>query len=140
MVKNLLTSAGDSGDACSIPRLGRSPGEGKGYPLQYSALENSMDCSLWCCKESDVIERLSLHFTSLINLLSSVQFSSVAQPCPTLCDPMSHRTPGLPVHHQLPEFTQTHVHRVGDAIQPSHPLSSPSPPAPNPSQHQSLFQ
>ena len=88
------------------------------------------------------------------------QFSSVAQSCPTLCDPMNHSTPGLPaaaaakslqscptlrdpidpVHHQLPEFTQTHVHRVSDAIQPSHPLSSPSPPAPNPSQHQSLFQ
>ena len=71
---------------------------------------------------------------------SSVQFSSVAQSCPTLCDPMNSSMPGLPVHHQLPEFTQTHVHRVGDAIQPSHPLSSPSPPAPNPSQHQSLFQ
>ena len=68
------------------------------------------------------------------------QFSSVAQSCPTLCDPMNHSTPGLPVHHQLQEFTQTHVHRVGDAIQPSHPLSSPSPPAHNPSQHQSLFQ
>ena len=67
-------------------------------------------------------------------------FSSVAQSCPTLCDPMNCSTPGLPVHHQLPEFTQSHVHRVGDAIQPSHPLSSPSPPAPNPSQHQSLFQ
>ena len=70
----------------------------------------------------------------------SVQFSSVAQTCLTLCDPMNHRMPGLPVHHQLPEFTQTHAHRAGDAIQPSHPLSSPSPPAPNPSQHQSLFQ
>ena len=67
-------------------------------------------------------------------------FSSVAQSCPTLCDPMNRSTPGLPVHHQLPEFTQTHVHRVRDAIQPSHPQSSPSPPAPNPSQHQSLFQ
>ena len=72
--------------------------------------------------------------------ISSVLFSSVAQSCPTLCDPMNRSTPGLPVHHQLPEFTQTHVHRVSDAIQPSHPLSSPSPPAPNPSQHQSLFQ
>ena len=69
-----------------------------------------------------------------------VQFSSVAQSCPTLCDPMNHSTLGLPVHHQLLEFTQTHVHRVSDAIQPSHPLASPSPPAPNPSQHQSLFQ
>ena len=68
------------------------------------------------------------------------QFSSVTQSCPTLCDPMNPSTPGLPVHHQPLEFSQTHVHRVHDAIQPSHPLSSPSPPAPNPSQHQSLFQ
>ena len=68
------------------------------------------------------------------------QFSSVAQSCPTLCDPMNRSMPGLPVHHQLLEFTQTYVHQVGDAIQPSHPLSFPSPPAPNPSQHQSLFQ
>ena len=71
---------------------------------------------------------------------SSVQFSSVAKSCPTLCDPMNHSTPDLPVRHQLPEFTQTHVHQVGDAIQSSHPLSSPFPPAPKPSQHQSLFQ
>ena len=70
--------------------------------------------------------------------LKAVQFSSVSQSCPTLCNPMNRSTPGLPVHHQLPEFTQTHVHRVSDAIQPSHPRSSPSPPAPNPSQHQSL--
>ena len=70
----------------------------------------------------------------------SVQFNSVAQLCPTLCDPMNCSTPGLPVHHQLLEFTQTRVHQVGDAIQPSHPLSSPSPPAPNPCQHQGLFQ
>ena len=70
----------------------------------------------------------------------SVQFSSVAQSCPTLRDPMNRSTPGLPLHHQLLDFTQTHVHRVSDAIQPSHPLSSPSPLAPNPSQHQGLFQ
>ena len=68
------------------------------------------------------------------------EFSSVAQSCPTLCNSMDCSTPGLPVHHQLPEFTQTQVHPVGDAIQPSHPLSSPSPPAFNPSQHQGLFQ
>ena len=68
-----------------------------------------------------------------------LQFSSVAQSCPTLCNPMSRSTPGLPVHHQLPEFTQTHVHWVSDAIQPSHPLSSPSPPAFNLSRHQGLF-
>ena len=73
-------------------------------------------------------------------IIQSVQFSSLAQSCLTLCDPINHSTPVLPVHHQLPEFTQTHVHRVSDAIQPSHPRSSTSSPAPNPSQHQSLFQ
>ena len=71
---------------------------------------------------------------------SSVQFSSIAQSCPTLCNPMNCSTPGLLVHYQLPESTQTHVHCVSDAIQPSHPLSSPSPPILNLSQHQSLFQ
>ena len=77
--------------------------------------------------------------TGLI-ILQLVEFSSVPQSCPTLCNPMNHSTPGLAVHHQLLEFTQIHVYRVHDAIQPSHPLSSPSPPAPNPSQHQGLFQ
>ena len=71
--------------------------------------------------------------------ISSVQISSVAQSCPTLCDPMNGSMPGLPVRHLLPDLTQTHAHRVGDAIQPFHPLSSPSPPAPNPSKHQGLF-
>ena len=80
---------------------------------------------------SFVVERFLEH---------SVQFSSVAQSWPTLCDPMNRSTPGLPVHHQLPEFTQIHVHWVSDAIQPSHPLSSPSPPALNLAQHQGLFQ
>ena len=73
-------------------------------------------------------------------MVSSIQFSSVTQSRPTLCDPMNRSMPDLPVHHQLPEFTQTHAHRVSDAIQPSLPLLSPSPPAPNPSQHQGLFQ
>ena len=77
---------------------------------------------------------------SWIAIFSSVQFSSVTQLCPTLCYPMNPSMPGLPVHHQLPEFTQTHVHQVSDAIQPSHPRLSPSPSAPNPSQHHSLFQ
>ena len=81
----------------------------------------------------------SLCCTAVINTILSVQFSSLTQSCPTLRDPMNRSAPGLPVHHQLLEFTKTHVHRVSDAIQPSHPLSSPSPPAPNPSQHQSLF-
>ena len=78
-------------------------------------------------------------FNMLFSCLGSVQFSSVTQSCPTLCDPMNHSTPGLPVHHQLLGFTQNHIHRVSDAIQPYHPLSSPSPPALNPSQHQGLF-
>ena len=82
-------------------------------------------------------------YSNFYTCFISFQFSSVQYSCSVLsdlCDPMNRSTPGLPVHHQLPEFTQTHVHRVSDAIQPSHPLSSPSPPAPNPSQHQSLFQ
>ena len=75
----------------------------------------------------------------ILILFHSVQFSSVAQSCPTLCNPMDHSTPGFPVHHQPPEFTQTHVHWVGGVIQPSHPLLSASPPALNLSQHQGLF-
>ena len=85
---------------------------------------------------------VSLAVQNLFSLIRShlFQFSSVAESCLTLCDPMNCSTPGLPVHHQLPEFTQTHVHRISDAIQPSHLLSSPFPPAPNPSHHQCLFQ
>ena len=86
--------------------------------------------------ENEISNLKTLIFLQTVNH----QFSSIAQSCPTLCNPMNYSMPGLPVHHQLLEFTQTHIHRVGDAIQPSHPLSSPSPPAPNPSQHQSLFQ
>ena len=83
---------------------------------------------------------LKIHtFFGTFHFVLGYQFSSVAQLCPTLCNPMDCSTPGLPVYHQLPEFTQTHVHPVGDAIQPSHPLSSPSPPAFNLSQHQGLF-
>ena len=89
--------------------------------------------SVITCLESDILD------CEVKWAFSSVQFSSVAQSCLTLCDPMNCSMPGLPVHHQLPEFTQTHAHWVGDAIQPSHPLLSPSPPAPNPSQHQGLF-
>ena len=81
-----------------------------------------------------------LHIVFSVQVFRSDQIRSVTQSCPTLRDPMNRSTPGLPVHHQLPEFTETHIHRVSDAIQPSHALSSPSPPAPNPSQHQSLFQ
>ena len=96
-----------------------------------------------CCiieKARESQKNIYFCFIDYVKAFDCVQFSSVTQLCPTLCDPMNCRTPGLPVYHQLPEFTQTHVHRVSDAIQPSHPLSSPSPPAPNPSQDQSLFQ
>ena len=100
----------------------------------------------WCIHSSfekcQTDSSTSSHLTSCSLLYTAFclnTFSSV-QSRLTLCDPMNRSTPGLPVHHQLPEFTQTHVHRVSDAIQPSHPLSSPFPPAPNPSQHQSLFQ
>ena len=88
--------------------------------------------------EQDILREVTIIF--ITSTILSVQFSSVTQLCPTLCDPMNCSTSGLPVHHQLPEFTQTHIHWVSDAIQPSHPLLSPFPPASNPSQHQSLFQ
>jgi len=91
--------------------------------------------SIWPTLFYRIDESTKKHYS-----FSIIQFSSVAQSCPTLCDSMDCSTPGLPVHHQLPEFTQTHVHWVGDAIQPSHPLSSPSPPALNLCQHQGLFQ
>ena len=104
-------------------------------------------CVLWIRYHQDVsgspvVKTLCFHCRGygFHPWFSSVQFSSVAQSCPTLCDPMNRSTPGLPVHDQLPEFTQTHIHWVSDAIQSSHPLSSHSSPAPNPSQHQSLFQ
>ena len=121
-------------------------GEGNGNPLQCSCLENPRDRGAWRAAVYGVaqsrtrLKRLGGSSSSSSRDWSVGQFSSVAQSCPTLCDPMNRSMPGLPVHHQLPELTQTHVHRVGDAIQPSHPLSSPSPPAPNPSQHQGLFQ
>ena len=99
--------------------------------------------SFWCIAKWFIYIYVYIYqFSSVARscIYISVQFSSVARSCPTLCDPTNCSTPGLPVRHQLPELTQTHVHRVSDAIQPSHPLSSPSPPAPDPSQHQSLFQ
>ena len=101
--------------------------------IQFSSVAQS--CLTLCDPMDSSIPGLPVHHQCL-----ELQFSSVAQLCLTLCDPMNCSLPGLLVHHQLPEFTQTHVHWVGDAIQPSHPLSSPSPPAPNPSQHQGLFQ
>ena len=105
---------------------GKNPGVGCHFILQGS----SCICLLFF--PSSKIRKI-IHFPS-------VQFSSVAQSCPTLCESMNRSTPGLPVHHQLLEFTQTHVHCVGDAIQPSHLLLSPSPPTFNLSQYQGLFQ
>ena len=87
-----------------------------------------------------LLRLMSIELVMLPNYLTIIQFSSDAQLCPTLCDPMDCSTPGFPVHRQLPVLAQTSVHQVGDAIQPSHPLSSPSPPAFNLSQHQGLFQ
>ena len=104
------------------------------WPEGYTYFQSPTSFSPCLCLPS------SVHLSHLLSCAKRNQFSSVAQSCPTLCDPMNCSMSGLPVHHQLSEFTQTHVHRVGDAIQPSHPLSSPSPLAPNPSQHQGLFQ
>ena len=101
----------------------------------------SMLCSPYISPSPSSLFQVSISLFSMsVSPFRSDQIRSVTQLCPTLCDPMNHSTPGLPVHHQLPEFTETHVHRVSDPIQPSHPLSSPAPIAPNPSQHQSLFQ
>ena len=106
--------------------------------------QNEEELKSLLMKVKEQSEKVGLNSTfkklKSLHTVQSAQFNSVTQSCLTLCDPMNRSTPGLPVHHQLPEFTQTHVHRVSDAIQPSRPLSSPSPPAPNPSQHQSLFQ
>jgi len=99
-----------------------------------------IDNKLWVCKMSSLGEAGKGYIRTLCTNSDTLQFSSVLQLCLILCDPTDCSTPGLPVHHQLPELAQTHVHRVSDAIQPSHPLSSPSPPAFNLSQHQGVFQ
>ena len=122
---DVKVSAYNSGDPVSIPGSGRSPGEGNGNPLQYSSLGNPMNRGAqWATvhgvakSQTQLINQTHTHththdyFKSCID----VQFSSVTQSCLTLCNSMNHSTPGLPVHHQLPEFTQTHVHRVDDAI------------------------
>ena len=127
---------------------GKNTGVGCSFLLQCMKVKNESEVAQLCLTLRDpmdwgayqarVLEWGAIAFSE--NLSLSDQIRSVAQSCPTLCDPMNLSTPGLLVHHQLSEFTQTHIHWVSDAIQPSHPLSSPSPPAPNPSQHQSLFQ
>ena len=127
----------------SLPCVNLASQEGCLFYLR-SSLQSSDLLLFYFCRLSPSLSFSHSHFGLLFPILTtqhcSVQFNSVTQSCPTLCNPMNHSTPGLPVHHQHPEFTQTHVHRVGDAIQPSHPLSSPSPPALNLSQHQGLFQ
>ena len=157
--KESACSAGASGDARSVSGSGRSAGGGHGNPLQYSFLENPTDRGAWwttvhwVAKSQTRLKQLSMCVLSISkkqgwwnshilpwSITVSVQFSSATQSCPTFCDPMDCSTPGLPVHCQLPECTQTHVNWVGDAIQPSHPLSSPSLPAFNLSQHRGLFQ
>ena len=153
VVKKSPANAGDTRDRSLIPGLERYPGGGNGNLLKYSCLKNPMDRGAWqatihgVTKSLTRLKQLSRHTRKIQKLanktmfyFSSVQFSSVSQSCPTLCDPMNCITPGLPVHHQIQNFTQINVHRVGYTIQPSHPLSFPSPPALNPSQHQSLFQ
>ena len=123
--------------SCSVTESDQTPADSEGQG-------SLARCGAWGCRESETTKRLnnnkledcSFHFCDILVPFSSVQSLSRVR----LCDPMNHSTPGLPVHQQLPEFTQTHLHRVSDAIQPSHPLSSPFPPAPNPSQYQSLFQ
>ena len=168
----------NAGDPSSIPGLGRSPGEGIGYPLQYSwaSLEAQMvenpsalqetwvQCLGWedpleegTATHSSVLDwRIPMDWGALwatvhgITELDTTEWLStyiyiymyvcMYESCPTLCDPIDWSMPGFPVHHQLPEFAHNHIHRVGDAIQSSHPLSSSSPLAFNLSKHQSLFQ
>ena len=150
-VRNLTTTSADVtaslGQPCGFsasqfPPLKWWSWERSGCLVTWTKLR---DLRLCCCccyvlVSVRVFQRSSNERLCLCTRVCTHQFSSVAQSCLTLCDPMDCSTSGLPVHHQLPEFTRTHVHRVGDAIQPSHPLSSPSSPAFSLSQHQGLFQ
>ena len=109
------------------------------YAGQEATVRNGHASKDWFQLEKKCVKDVYSHPTYLTYRQSSIEFSSVAQSCPILWDPMDCSTPGFPVNHQLVGFTQTHVHRVGDATQPSHPMSSPSPPAFSLSQHQGLF-
>ena len=112
------------------------------FPVQNSAALRKLSKTSFLSSDRNIVSHNMINVIFswwAVWLYSYYQFSAVTQSCLILCDPMDCSTPGLPVHHQLPELTQTHVHWVGDAIQPSHPLSSPSPPAFNLSQHQGLF-
>ena len=140
----------NAGDLGSIPVLGRSPGEGNGNPLQYSCLETPMDRGAWWATVYGVTKSDTTIHACTVALrlpgglgLNPPEHSGgglVAKSCLTLFDLMARSTPGLPVQHQLPDFAQTHIHRVSDFIQPSHPLSLSSPPAFCLPQHQGLFQ
>ena len=148
MIKKLPANAGNVRDVGLICRSGRSPGGGQGNPLQYSYLENPLDRGRL---QSMHLKTVGHDWSDLAHTVEAearphplllpilVQFSSVVQSCLTLCDPMDCNTPGFPVHRQHPELAQTHVHWVGDTIQPSHLPSSPSLPAFNLSQRQGLF-
>ena len=121
--KESACNSGDAGDKGSISVSGRSPRGGQGNPIQYSCQEDPMARTAWKAMVLGVTKsQTRLKWLSTRMDIPHIQFSSVTQSCPTLCDPMNCSTPGLPGHHQLLEFTQTHVHRVSDAIQPSHPL------------------
>ena len=137
--KESFCHAGDTGDVGSIPGSGSSSKGGNGNPFQYSSLEKSMDRGAWWATVHGVTKSQTGFSNWASILLNTSLVSSVAKLYPTLCDPMDCRTSSFPVHHQLQELSQTHVHRVGDAIQPSHPLPFPSPPAFKLSQHQGLF-
>ena len=149
MPKNTSASAGDAREVGSILGSGRSPGEGNGNPLQYSCLETPMDRGAWwaivygATKLDTTIHActVALRVPGGLGLNPSEHTGGglVARSCLTLFHPMDCSTPGLPVHHQLLEFAQTHIHPVSDVIQPSHPLSFPSLPAFCLPQHQGLF-
>ena len=134
-----LTFRLSNSQICSVPT---SQNKFPFFHLWKSLLKKILSTNKWKNNFCIFIKMSEMNKSSICKLTSIhlLQFSSAAQSCPTLCEPMNRSTPGLPVHHQLPESTQTHVHRVGDAIQPSHPLSSPFPPALSLSQHQGLFQ
>jgi len=150
VIQNLPASAGDIKDVGSILKSGRSPGEGKGNPLQYSCLETPMNREAWRATVYGVMKSdttihactVALHLPGGLGLNPPEHSGGglVAKSYLTLFDPMDCSTPGLPVHHQLPEFAQTHINRVSDFIQPSHPLSLSSPPAFCLPQDQGLFQ
>ena len=150
VVKNLPANAGDTRDLGLIPRSQRSPGEGNGTPLKYSCWGNSMDIRAWQASVhgvpknqtqlSDSTQACRLHHIIWKPKSSNTKDLSVPFSCSVVSNSLPPRESQHARPHQLPEFTQTHVHQVGDAIQPSHPLSSLSPPATNPSQHQGLFQ